>query len=173
MIRHTSIVGRLEIVKGVGWLTDSVGVYLGITLMERGIVTKGVRLNCIQRCLRSSAAGAGKLTLLVFGTLVAIALIVSYHVLPFYYDYFELESQMDALVRVAGQHTDLELRDKLRQHLRRTELPFTIDDVRIDRSAGTIRMSVKYQELFYLTIGGQDYDLHTFDFHASAEGPID
>jgi dihydroorotase len=114
--------------------------------------------------------GVGYLTLAVFGTLIAAGIFCAYHIFPFYYYYFELQNQMDSLVRVASVHTDKELRDKLRAHLKRMEIPATIDDVKIRRFGSSISMTLEYEEDFYVEFRGQEYDIHTFQFRAHAEG---
>ena len=117
--------------------------------------------------------GVGKLVLLVFGTLLAVVAFVAYHVLPFYYYYFELQEQMQQLVRVGSVDSDKELRAKLAAHLKRMEIPAEIDDVKIERAGDRVAISLDYDEVFYVTWHGKDYTLRVFHFHAYAEGEGD
>ena len=57
--------------------------------------------------------------------------------------------------------------------MKKMEMPAEIDDVRIERSGKTMRISLEYDEVFYVTWQGEEYDLHTFHFHAYAEGEIE
>jgi len=111
-----------------------------------------------------SQAGLGKLTILIFGSIAAVVIYCAYHIMPFYYYYYELQNQMLSLTRVASTHTDGEIRDKLMYHIRKMELPIGPDELRISREGQRIRMSVKYQEVFYVTFRGEEYDIHTFPF---------
>ena len=118
----------------------------------------------------SRERGMGKLTLLVFGTIVAAALYVAYNVLPFYYYYFELQEQMRQLVRVGNVYSDKELREKLRRHMERMEIPATIDAVKIERRGTNTAVSLEYSEVFYIRWQGKDIEVHRFNFRAHAEG---
>ncbi len=119
---------------------------------------------------RRADGGAGKLTLLVFGVLIAAGTFVAYHVMPFYYYYFELEQQMQQLTRVANIYSDKELRDKLATHMKRMEIPASVDEVKIERTGDYVRIGLQYQEVFSVYWKGTTYDLYTFDFNAYAEG---
>lgn len=122
----------------------------------------------LKSMLRQS--GVGRLTILVFGTLAAVAVFCGYQILPFYYCYFEITNQMEQVIRVASTNTDKEIREKLLYHIKKLELPVEPDDLRIERDAGVMRISLPYREIFYVTWKGKDYDLHTFEFNAYAEG---
>ncbi|MBX7145485.1 MAG: hypothetical protein K1X79_13630 [Oligoflexia bacterium] len=115
-------------------------------------------------------SGLGRLTLLVFGTIIAVVVYCGYCILPFYYCYFEITNQMEQVIKVASTYTDKEIREKLLYHIKKLELPVEPDDLRIERDAGTMRISLPYREIFYVTWKGKDYDIHTFEFHAYAEG---
>lgn len=117
--------------------------------------------------------GVGRLTLLVFGVIFSVALFCAYKILPFYYYYYSLQEQMVQLARVANIHTDKEIRDKLAAHLKRYEIPASIDDLLIERNGGTVRMELAYDEFFYIEYQGEVHDLHTFHFVAYAEEEID
>jgi hypothetical protein len=113
-----------------------------------------------------SAAGLGKLTILVFGTILAAACFVAFNVFPFYYYYFELVNQMHSAARVASTNTDQELRQKLLYHIKKMELPVEPGDLKITREGQVIRMALPYHEIFYVTWQGKDYDIWRFDFKA-------
>lgn len=129
-------------------------------------------MNCIilSRVRATSASGIGKLTLLVFGIIVAIAVYAGYMILPFYYCYFEISNQFEQVIKVASTEDDKEIRRRLMYHIKKLELPVGPDDLKIERQGRRMRISLPYQEVFYVTWQGKDYDIHTFDFHAYAEG---
>lgn len=114
--------------------------------------------------------GISKLTLLVFGVLVAALVYSAYHILPFYYYYYELQSHFEHAIRVASTEKDSEIRKRLMYHIEKYGLPVNPEDLKIDRSDRFMRISLKWQEVFYITWQGRDYDIHTFKFHAYAEG---
>ena len=122
----------------------------------------------MKRIFRES--GIGKLTLLVFGCFTAVCLYTAYHVLPFYYYYYELVNQMEAVIQVASLETDQEIRRKLEYHIRRMELPVDPRELRIERRGNTMRISLRYSETFFVPWRGRDIEVYTFPFHAQAEG---
>lgn len=114
--------------------------------------------------------GVGRLTLIVFGAIGAVALFCGYQILPFYYYYYELLNQMDSVIRVAGVEDDKSVRKKLAYHLKKMDIPAEIDDLKISREGNRMKLSLKYEEVFYITYGGKSYDLYVFPFNAHAEG---
>ena len=118
----------------------------------------------------SAEAGIGKLTLLVFGSIVAAAVYAAYNILPFYYYFYELQNQMEQLIKVASTETDREIRQKLWAHVKYMQIPAQPENLRIEREGNTMRISLPYDEVFYLTWRGKDYTLYTFNFDAYAEG---
>lgn len=116
--------------------------------------------------------GASKLTLLVFGVVAAVILYCGFRIVPFYYYFYEIQNQMDQVVRVATTYSDSEIRSKLMSHIKKLELPVDEKDLKISRTREQIFISLEYSEVFYITFRGKDYDLHTFDFFAHSEGKI-
>lgn len=118
----------------------------------------------------SQERGIGRLTLIVFGTLGAAVLFCAYQIMPFYYYYYELLNQMEAVIQVAGIESDKAIRTKLAYHMKKLQIPAEIDDLKITREGNRMRLSLKYEEVFYIRYRGKDYDLRVFPFHAQAEG---
>jgi len=114
--------------------------------------------------------GVGKLTLLIFGTLTAAVLYSAYHILPFYYYYYELQSHMEQMIKVGYMNTDLEIRQKLGAQIKFNSIPAEVKNIKIERGDHFMKISLPYEEIFYITWMGQDYDIHTFEFFAYAEG---
>lgn len=115
-------------------------------------------------------SGIGKLTGLVFGTIAVAILYSAYHIIPFYYYYYELQNQFEAHAKAANVYTNKQLREKLMYHINKMEIPIDKpEDLRIDRTADGTRISLAYTEIFYVSWQGKDYDLHKFDFIAQAE----
>lgn len=122
--------------------------------------------------MRPMERGAGKLTLIVFGLLVAGVVFVAYNVLPFYYYYYELQSQMEQVVKVASTNADWEVRRKIMYFVNKMKLPAEAEDLIVNREDGMIEVRLKYREVFYISWQGKDHDLWVFDFDAHAEGPV-
>lgn len=114
--------------------------------------------------------GIGKITLLVFGTMLAVVLYCAFNILPFFYYYYQIQSDFESAIKVAGVATDRELRYRLMQEIKHMELPVEPDDLVIIRDGHHMKISLAYQEIFYITYKDKDYDLYTFDFVAEAEG---
>ncbi len=123
---------------------------------------------------RSSNAekGASTLTIAVFGVIVAAAVYSASKILPFFYYYYDLQNQMSSLIAVAQDNTDQQIRKKLLKYLNEAEIPFNERDLVIRRSEADNKMSIglPYKEVFYITWGGKDYNVHTFEFYAHVEG---
>jgi hypothetical protein len=104
----------------------------------------------------------------VFGTIVAVALYCGYQIIPFYYYFYELQNQMDALARVADLETDQNIRKKLEYHMKKMQIPADISDLKIVREGSAIRLSLSYKEIFYIRFQGKTHDIHVFPFYAEA-----
>lgn len=78
---------------------------------------------------------------------------------------------MEQVITLASTETDKDIRKKLEYHIKATQLPVKMEDLKIAREGRTIKISLKYSEIFYITFRGKDYDLHEFKFHAFASGP--
>jgi len=129
-----------------------------------------------RRCRSAEAAcsrferGIGRLTLLLFGAVIAALIFTGYNVIPFYYYYFELTNQLEALVASKERTNDVELRKRIMAVVKELEIPADERDIRIDRRDGFIEVSLSYKEIFYVAWRGRDLDLHTFQFTAHARG---
>jgi|GEM_PF-638276 len=142
----------------------------GLTeVLPRAKFTKGLK-EILKASSPAPQSGMSKLTMLIFGALVAAALYAAYHILPFYYYYYDLVNQMEQLIRVASTYSDKEIRDKLTYYIKRYEIPADPADLRIIREGKRMRISLPYSEVFYITWRGKDYDLYVFNFNAYAEG---
>lgn len=119
---------------------------------------------------RRNNRGIGKLTLLVFGLLLAAIVYSAYRILPFYYYYFELVNHMEQVIKVASTETDQELRKKIVYHMKKMQIPASPEELKIVRDGNHMLISLKYEEIFYLTFRGKDYDIYKFKFDARAEG---
>lgn len=122
---------------------------------------------------RLGESGVGKLTLLFFGSVLAVLLYSAYKIFPFFYYYLELQNQMEAAIRVAQTHTDDELRQKLLYHIKKMEIPMGApENLLIERSADIMRVALAYEEVFYINWREKDYVIYTFPFLAQAEGKM-
>jgi hypothetical protein len=142
---------------------------------ERSALTEVARVSGGQPLLVGAQdvggeAGAGRLTVLVFGALVAALIFVGYQVIPFYYYYFEFSNQLQGLVSGADRHNDVTMRSKVVRIMEQLEIPATERDVQIDRRDGSVGITVQYTEILFFSFRGKDYDLYEFRFRASAQG---
>lgn len=114
--------------------------------------------------------GLSKITFAVFAIIIGAALYSGYHIGHFFYDYFEMKNHMATVIRVASQNTDEEIRAKLWYHMKKMDIPAEKEDLRIEREDRTMRISLEWEETFFVTWEDKDYDIHTFKFHAYEEG---
>lgn len=114
--------------------------------------------------------GLGKFTVMFFGPLLFIVFYCAYHIVPFYYYYFELVNQMQSHIEVAGVNTDKELREKLNYHIEKLGIPVDPGELIIRRAGNRILFRLRYKEVFYIPWRGRDIDIKVFPFDAQAEG---
>jgi hypothetical protein len=107
---------------------------------------------------------------LLFVTLICTCLIyVAWHVLPFYYYFYELQGLMEAQVRVSSDKTEEEIRQNLMLKIKELEIPVTDEhDILLLRSAKDIYLELDYTEVLWFSFLDKDYKIHEFDFHATA-----
>ena len=55
-------------------------------------------------------------------------------------------------------------------HIKKMQIPVKPDVLKVVRDGNHMAISLKYEEIFYVPFRGKDYDIHTFKFHARAEG---
>lgn len=123
--------------------------------------------------LESSQAGLGKFTLIVFGLITFVVVYVAYHVMPFYYYFYELQGNMDRMVTVASVENDKTLRQRLLYQIHWMQIPARDEDLILERlDPNRIKVSLKYKEVFFIRWGGKDYIIREFPFHAHAESPL-
>ena len=117
--------------------------------------------------------GVGSLTLLVFGLIFAAIVYVGFEVLPFFYYYYDLQNQMESMVRVASEENDETIRKRLLYYIHKYQMPVRDEQLRVYRSGGKIYLDLEYREVFYVSFKGKDYNLRVFPFHAHAEGVVE
>ena len=110
-------------------------------------------------------SGISKITLAVFGTIFGVAFFAIYNILPFYYYYFEIQNQAEAMARVAQEYKDKEIRLRLEKAMSDYQIPAEPEDLKIQRMDGMIEISLEYEEI--LSVGFEDryWDIHVFPFH--------
>lgn len=113
---------------------------------------------------RKVEAGLGKLTLLVFGTLIGVIVYCAAEILPFYYYYYELQNDIYSVSVVADQYTDDEVRQKILQRIKELEIPVEPESLIIERNTEDIRIAIKYEEEFYIKFKGKYHTIHIFPF---------
>ena len=112
--------------------------------------------------LRRTQAGASKLTLLVFGSLLAAVCVCR---LPHHSFLLlllrSLRISFKQVIKVASVDTDEEIRRKLMVFIKQYQMPVDPEDLRIERTDDTMKISLKYKEVFYVTYQGKRlYDSH-------------
>lgn len=114
--------------------------------------------------------GVSKITLLVFTSIFGAVLYVGFSIGPFFYDYYELENQMQAVIKLAAESNDADIRRRVIGVIKELGIPANLDKLRIERDSNRMKIYLPYEEVFYLTWQGKDHDIYVFKFEASAEG---
>ena len=123
---------------------------------------------------KSSGAekGAGYLTLIVFGLIISALVYSAFQIAPFFYYYYDLQNQMESMIRIASMEGDQEIRKRLLYYVHKYEIPASDDALMIRRDGNTMEISLKYTEVFYVSWEGKDYVIWKFPFHAHAKDKI-
>ena len=133
--------------------------------LRRGSEHRAPHRSCPER-------GASKLTLLVFGSIAAVVGYVVYSVLPFIYCYYEMQNQMDQIVRIASTLDDAEVRKRLWYHVKKCEIPVEPEDLHVERTTDGIKVWMPYRETFSVPWRGKEHEIYTFDFYPNAESML-
>lgn len=124
----------------------------------------------MRRAKGAEEVGLSKITFAVFAVIIAAALYSGYHIGQFFYVFYEIKNHMATVIRVASDNTDEEVRAKLWYHIQKLKIPVEPEDLHIEREDRTMRISLEWEETFYVTWQDKDYDIHTFHFLAYEEG---
>lgn len=113
----------------------------------------------------------------LLGNLVVLVVIfalgyIGYKVGTIYYSYFELHNQMSALITVADTLPDNKIRQRLAKQIEALNIPADIDELRLERRAQTMLISLPYSEILTVGFGDYEYELWTFDLLCQVDGPI-
>ncbi len=112
----------------------------------------------------SNDRGVGKLTILVFGTIIAVTLYTAYRVVPFFYYFYEMQTQVHAVSRVASELTDDEIRKRLLERIKELGIPAKPEALVLNRYENKLRVMLKYEEEFFITYDGKDHTIRVFPF---------
>jgi len=93
-----------------------------------------------------SAEGKAAAGCLFYILLLGIAIFIGIRVVPLYYSYTSFETDVKTEVSHAGAHSfdDETVIKDLLDLARRNEINLTSDNVKIDRSAGQVRITIRY-----------------------------
>lgn len=114
-------------------------------------------------------SGAGKITLLFFGSILFALLYSAYHIAPWFYYSWELQSHMDQMVKVAQMETEEEIRKKLLYYVKRYELPVDPKDLLVSKEGNKFKAYLEWSETFSIPWKGEEIEIHTFDFVAEVD----
>ena len=102
--------------------------------------------------------------------LTAAVLFLGYKIVPFYYYYFDIQSNCAQVLRNAAVESDEELRRDLIEVVRRNGIDKEARDIGIQRIGGRIKIWLNYQEDLEVSLMGKSFTLYRFDFTPTAEG---
>jgi hypothetical protein len=116
--------------------------------------------------------GASKLTVLIFGSLAAAIVYLSYLTIPIYYAFYELENQMYALAKKGQVLSNDEIRRRLANDIKKLKIPALPEDIKIVRGDRDMQIALSYDEPLIVGYGETSYKLHTFEFVAFVKEPF-
>lgn len=116
--------------------------------------------------------GASTLTWMIFALVLGAIVYLLSKILPIYYSYYELENQMRAMIRVADQNTDEQIRKMLGDQMKVLKIPAEIEDVKIQRGSRTMLIELSYTEWLEVPLGSTYYELWEFDFDLRVEDDL-
>ncbi len=122
--------------------------------------------------LRRTVRGASTLTWMIFALVLGAIVYLLSKILPIYYSYYELENQMRAMIRVADQNTDEQIRKMLGDQMKVLKIPAEIEDVKIQRGSRTMLIELSYTEWLEVPLGSTYYELWEFDFDLRVEDDL-
>lgn len=107
---------------------------------------------------------ASRITLLIFGALVAAAVYSFYAIIPKFYRFYELENQAFGVARRSGIVTDHEIRKRLLNEMKRYDIPADPDELEILRGDGEMHIGLYYEDPFIVPWFDRDIEIYTFKF---------
>lgn len=120
------------------------------------------------RSLHGRERGASKLTLVVFLSIAYVAVVLAYQAILFFYSFNDVQNEMQAICRVAGELKREEMVYRLRFKIAENNLPVKIEDLRINFDGRNAEISLEYSEQLVLELFGRRFLIHTFPFLAYA-----
>ena len=117
-----------------------------------------------------SETGLGKFGTIVVLLLFAFGAYAGNKIFPFFYSYWELQGIFDAQAAKASEFSDQKIRDNIMKVVRETGIPLeNPEEIKINRTDQQIIIDLSYQEVFFFSFQGKDYDLWVFTFEPHAE----
>lgn len=128
--------------------------------------------DCMAAMKSQTQKGASKTAIVFLLAVIGLFVHVGFRLCPIYYSYFELHNQMSSLIRVADELKDSEIRRRIEEQLKSLKIPADISDVRIERRAQTMLLSLDYVEILTLGFGDYKFDVWKFNFLCKVEDVI-
>ena len=99
-----------------------------------------------RRSLLNNAEGKGIVGCLVFIVLLGVTIFLSIELIPVYYSYYSMESEVKKETSKAGAHSlgDEEIISNLLEVAKRNDVPLKKEDIAIERVAGQIIINISY-----------------------------
>ena len=114
--------------------------------------------------------GISNVGMLFFLAIVGSFVWVLFQVIPFYYDYYELEGQAVAQANKASLFTDAQIHKELSRWIRIMGIPMNApEDLKINRFDKKIFIELQYTEILEFELFGKYYELWRFPFDMKVE----
>ncbi len=114
--------------------------------------------------------GVNRLAVSLLLLLCASILWTAYQILPFYYDYWELEGLMQQQARHAEDFKDDEIRKTILAEIKSRDIPIDDEqDLKINRAGGKMEIDLEYDEVLSIPWKDKDYDIYVFHFNPHAD----
>jgi hypothetical protein len=114
---------------------------------------------------RKSTQGASKIVVLIFAAVFAAILWAGFHILNFYYCYYDLRNEIEEQVHIAQTESDEEIMNRIIKKIHELHIPVDEKRINLVRQGQRMKISFKYKEVLTFKWNGKYYDLKTFNFN--------
>jgi predicted membrane protein len=119
------------------------------------------------RNLLYDAEGKGIVGCLVFIVLLSVTIFLSVQLIPVYYSYYAMESELKREISKAGAHSlkDEAIASDVLEMAKRNEVPLKEEDIQIERAAGQVIIDIDYAVPINFIVMQKDFN---FNIRASS-----
>ncbi|HMO02727.1 MAG TPA: hypothetical protein PKD37_07045 [Oligoflexia bacterium] len=116
--------------------------------------------------------GLGSLATFILFVVVGSCVYLGYKIIPIFYNYYELQNQMDQMVRTADVLSNNEILTRIKKIVQEYNIPVKEENITVDRSHDRIILKAAWSDDLAISWKDKEYLLQTFYFEAISEGVL-